>query len=30
MEESVMRALSKVPEDRQATAGELVAGMVGG
>ena len=30
MEEAVMRALAKVPEERQARAGELVAGMVGG
>ena len=30
MEEAVMRALAKVPEERQASAGEIVAGMVGG
>jgi len=30
MEEAVMRALAKIPEERQARAGELVAGMVGG
>ena len=30
MEEAVMRALAKVPEERQARAGELVAGVVGG
>ncbi len=29
MEDALMRALAKVPEERPATAGEMVAGMVG-